>query len=210
MGDHLQDSNLWRKASVFLSLIFTTLIATTSLCLTTTGWYNTTILFNGLQSRRATIQLIVQLFSALLGALQLYAISSALVFRLNTRLRTTPIALDEIKKLDAFLARKLDLSLPFPSLAISLVYLVVLQIPAALWAGALTPVISSAMVDGVVDIPNYGNGSASYWNNTCYPDFDCGPLVTGDISNSGVITYIPWKSINSHVLLVESHVLTSY
>jgi hypothetical protein len=184
----------WPKLSVFVGLVVTTAAATTSLSLSTTGWYSTGIFVDDIQNRRATVQLIVQLLSALLGAFQLYALSCFIRFKLNIRLRTTPTTLDRIKIFDALQSRNLDFSLPFSSVALLLAYLAALQVPAAIWTAALTPVITSVNVSTSVYGPIYGKASAPYWNLTCAPALNCGPLVTGNTSDWGVLTYIPWKS----------------
>lgn len=102
---------------------------------------------------RAPIQIVVQVLSMLMGACQIYALSTSIVFWTNTHLSTTPISLDTLKLLDAITTARLDLNVPIQAVTILLVYLTAIRIPSALWAGALTPVFTNTNATAQYTIP---------------------------------------------------------
>lgn len=145
-------------------------------------------------SNRASTQIVVQILAQLLGSCQIYALSTIIRFWTNIRLTRTAMSLDLLKALDAVTSARLDLDIRYRALTVLIFYLAVIQVPAALWAGALTPILTTTHATAPYRIPQYSSGSQSTaWGNVCYPATDCGPDVTGNTSELGTFTYIAWK-----------------
>jgi hypothetical protein len=126
-----------------------------------------------LSKNRATIQIIVHIISTTLGSLQIYVLSSLIKFRTNTRLCQEATSLDNLKLHNALNSGKLDFDLPCLSLFGLLVYVVVIQSPAAIWAGAITPVIISASSPAIYHVPSYDLSTIGNWAVTCRPATKC-------------------------------------
>ena len=143
------------------------------------------------------IQAIVQIVSMVLGALQICAIQSALTMSINIRMLSTTASLNELKFWDALRQGKLDCDLRYRPMAILTIYFLLLQIPSALWAGAITPLLMTTGVHAELSIPNYSQATAGYWGTICQPGGGCEnlqPLGAVETTlSTGTFTYIGWK-----------------
>lgn len=182
------------KAYLFLSLVIPTIASAALFGLTLSNTYVGHGLKTWVLSNRAPIQIVVQVLSTLIGACQIYALSTSIRFWTNTYLSTTPISLDTLKLLDAITTARLDLDVPTRALTILLVYLTTIQVPAALWAGAFTPIFTNTNATAQYIIPQYSNSSQSLWGRACAPATRCDEHI-GNNSQLGTFTYIAWKGI---------------
>lgn len=198
LGTQWLGENPWSKALVFLALLVTTSISTTVIALSIKPKYNTVGLVDWVRTSRATIQIIVHLLSATLAALQLYALSGFVSFRINLRLLAKPMSLDTLKLHQAMSIRKLDFDLPLQFFVISLVYAAVVQAPGALWAGAITPVINTANVTALYKIPFYNESVIATWGAPCRPATGCN--VSQTTTQQGTFTNVPWKCKDTFIL----------
>ena len=142
---------------------------------------------------RGTVQIIVQMISTALGALQLYAISGVLNFRVNLQVISSYMSLDKLKLYNSAISETLDLDLPTSSIAILLVYLVLAKLSTALWAGALTPIVTVSQLKGGIQIPAYSISTKHLWGELCVPGGPCDQTLIGNSSDLGTFTYLPWK-----------------
>ena len=179
------------KLCVLLALLTTTAVGSTIIALSATRTYSTGSLVDWVQRDRAAIQIIVQLISATLAALQLYALSSFVLFRTNLHLLSKPMSLDTLKLHQALHSRAFDPDLSLQSLVLSLAYIAALQAPAAIWAGAITPVRTRANVSAVYSIPLYSQSEYGYWGRSCRPATGCDVLQ--NTTQLGTFTNVPWK-----------------
>ncbi|KAJ4179641.1 hypothetical protein NW755_012366 [Fusarium falciforme] len=76
---------------------------------------------------------------------------------------------------------------------ISIGWLLALQLPAALWAGSITPVLTEAQYEALIPIPYYSQSTAAYWATRCAPAEPCDQLL-GGISDMGTFSYVAWKT----------------
>ena len=158
--------------------------------------YTTGRLLRWTLSSRATIQIFVHLLSVALTTLQIFALSSFITFRTNIQILSSPLSLDTLKLRQALNARQLDFNLPNKFLLIALFWLLVVQVPGAIWAGAITPVITTAKVSGTFSVPIYSTNS-TIWGQACHPAYVCSFNVT--TSNQGSVSNVPWKC--GHIFL---------
>ena len=190
------------KAIVFPGLLLTTSVSCLLLGLTGSKWYSDGFIYNIQNTRRATIQIIVQVLSAILASLQLFALSTLIKHITSLSVGRRPMSLDTLKFRNAVQFYSLDIDLPFRHIVSLLALLIAVQFPSALWAGALTPILTNAKITGQYQVPQYTSASASFWNHICAPDSysDCTSigLQGPNITNEGTFTYRPWKG--KHVL----------
>ncbi|KAL6364578.1 hypothetical protein LRP88_01981 [Fusarium phalaenopsidis] len=76
---------------------------------------------------------------------------------------------------------------------ISILWLLGMQIPAALWAGSITPILTKARHEALIPIPDYSESTAKYWSTICPPATSCDQLL-GSISDRGTFSYVAWKT----------------
>ncbi len=146
-----------------------------------------------IQGNRGTAQAIVQLLSVTLGALQTYVVTSAIRFQINLRLSLKPGSLDGLKLWNALILNSFDTDLPNPSLLGLCIYLVLIRISNALWAGAITPIITTSDLAGSFLVPAYSEFSSKLWGQLCVPGQSCDRALEGETSELGRFTYLPWK-----------------
>ena len=194
MADYAKKS-FWSKLLLPLSLLITTSISTLLLVLSARHSYITGPFLDWVQVNRATIQFVIHVIAAILGALELYVLSSILTFRTNIRLISAPISLDSLKLRSALNVGRLDFDLSHTPLALLALYWIAIQAPSAVWNGAITPVVTTADVTGEFHIAQYSQSSATmYWNNTCAPLDVCSNYTLGVTSDLGIFSYVAWKS----------------
>ena len=116
--------------------------------------YQSDGLYMSIDSNRVAFQVVVHILSNGFGALQIYAVTS---FNFWTRRRLTKYAttLDGLKLWRAISLCKIDLGLPLEYLVPAVVFSGLASIPATLWTGSLTPVLSLHQVPLEVGVPNY-------------------------------------------------------
>lgn len=91
----------------------------------------------------------------------------------------------------------MDWSLPLGSRLILCALLVVALIPPALWAGAVTPVVTGKIVSSSIAIPVYASDPTGlYWNRTWDPFRDAN-LTRND---KGTFSYAPGVAIQGIIL----------
>ncbi|RFU26769.1 hypothetical protein B7463_g9558, partial [Scytalidium lignicola] len=69
----------------------------------------------------------------------------------------------------------------------------VIQLPSALWTGAITPNTTPVDVNATFQVPNYDKTTSGYWAKNCAPAVPCDYLL-GNISALGTFTYVAWKT----------------
>ena len=184
------------KGIVFPGLLLTTIISCLLLGLTLSSWYSDGFLYKVQNSRRATIQIIVQVLSSVLASLQLFALSTLVKNDTSLSIGRTPMTLDMLKFRNAIRLQSLDLDLRVRHTAFLLILLVAVQFPSALWAGALTPVSTNVEVTRQYQVPQYSHASVSYWDGSCSPgNGNCTSIGNQypNITDEGTFTYRPWR-----------------
>ena len=157
---------LWKRLIPLYVLLFTSLI---SLCLILIrDWRSTSTFENDLQTPRvaSAIHAIVQIISSVLGLLQTYSVSSIINFATRLHLMERSTTLKNLNIWNALSTTKADFGLPIGAFVLTAVFIMVAQIPGALWAGAITPVLVTVTRDaGVIQIPTFTNGTRNIWDS---------------------------------------------
>ncbi|KAJ9130910.1 hypothetical protein NKR23_g11961 [Pleurostoma richardsiae] len=166
---------LRQKLTFVVCLVIPTSLSVYILVETASGWHFSTSTARWVEENRPMIGTVVQVVSMVLGALQIYALSSVLTMSFHIRMLSTTTSLNELKFWNALSQGRLDWDLPYKTMAILTAYVVAIQIPSALWAGAFTPVSTTANVAAEFSIPQYSQSVAQ---------------LTMDV---GTFTYVAWK-----------------
>ncbi|KAK7398449.1 hypothetical protein QQX98_012173 [Neonectria punicea] len=75
----------------------------------------------------------------------------------------------------------------------ALVWLAMIQIPALLWTGSITPVLTKSNFNTTFQIPNYSESTSDFWARKCDPATPCDELL-GKTSDFGTFTFVAWKT----------------
>lgn len=159
----------------------------------------------GIQHHRTTVTVLVQVLSATMGILQVTALTSVISAGFRLRLATQPMQLDTIGLFNAIIVPRISWGLSFQNMFLAAVMVILAQGPGALWAGALTPISTSAVAMlGSVVVPVYTNATADVWDSefglddenhvwnwvqNCTAVRGSGGLSTTSISNCPVPNY---------------------
>jgi hypothetical protein len=111
---------------------------------------------------RSSTSLIVQILSSVLGLAQIHVATSLFNFVTRIRLLKSSATLGNLYLCTTLSAHKADLSLSLKGFITS----AICQGPGALWAGALTPLLTTVARDGgFIQIPIFTNSTRDVWDN---------------------------------------------
>lgn len=177
-----------RKTAVFAVLIVTTIVASLLLAGTLNNWTISGGAYSALQPNRASVQIAVQVISLILGNLQVGVVCCLINYATRLQLNKFSQKLDIVLAWNNLITRRPSWGLRSHYLVPIVLFIFTAQVPAALWAGAITPVpvITQASSPASIPTPQYQN--SSYIRE--YPsEVDSeGPLLR---STKGVFGYSP-------------------
>lgn len=169
-------------------LIFTSVITFLLLCSDRKPWTSSGHFYNFVENNRATVQIIVQVFPSIFGALNVYSVCCLISFSTRIHLSKGPQTLDHLGFWSALCLKHLDWSLPLRFLIPLTLFWTLTRVPAAIWAGALTPVEirSNNSIVRNLSLPQYSPASEDLWGDLSWLkpyNVSRGPL--------GVFSYSP-------------------
>ena len=119
-----------------------------------------------IQNYRSASSVVVQIISSVLGTLQTFTATSLLEAATRVRLVERSAKLEDVRLWTVLLGPSFDTSFRKGRLAAVVVVFLTAQIPAALWAGALTPVfITATLRAGSIQVPVYTSATENIWNS---------------------------------------------
>lgn len=181
------------KAKVVLALLTTTVCSAVLAALSIKHAYKTGSIIDFVQANRATISIFVHFISSILGALQLYVVAILINWRSNLHLLSLPLSLNSLKTRNVLATGRLNFDLPWTPLLLVVLFWLCFQAPAALWNGAVTPVITTADINAGLQIAKYTQND-TVWQTDCPPDYFCDQSFIGNSSTLGVFSYVLWRS----------------
>ena len=159
--DHLP---LRTRAKPIYGILFTSIISV--MLISMRGWKSLGAFRQFIQDNRSISSAVVQLISSALGMAQLYTATTLINVGTRVYLTAASIPLGKLKFWTVLLARQIDFALPWKKVFITALFFVIAQAPAALWAGALTPVfMASTEPAGSLQIPTFTSTTENIWNN---------------------------------------------
>jgi hypothetical protein len=106
---------------------------------------------------RATVQLLIQILSNILGLLCGATISILISYGTRYNLWQRPVKLEVLRLWHDLCMRNIRWSHPWKFLIPLVIFVVISAAPSAIWAGALTPVVTEVQRAGTILIPSYDN-----------------------------------------------------
>jgi hypothetical protein len=145
----------WRRYNTFYGLAITTTLSTILLLAQVNEWRVTGQIFILANRFPGSVALVVQMLAALFGLLHVAVITKLINYALRLRLAKVSVSLDVLRTWVDMTIPRVDWDLPlrffFPVLFVVFLSLV----PAALWAGSMTPSVSQTTENGMLLIPSY-------------------------------------------------------
>lgn len=177
------------KGLVFLGIAIPTLFAIILIAAVARKWVVTgDDFYFMLNNDRASTQIVVQVISALLGFLQYSTVSRLINYATRIRFSKRSATLDTVYAWTSLSMAQCAWDLPMRLFVPVMLFVVTTFVPAALWAGAITPVavMTKASTASSIVIPQFRNASLI----TEYPS---APGQTGPFlrTSKGVFTYVP-------------------
>ncbi|UZP42787.1 hypothetical protein NXS19_010603 [Fusarium pseudograminearum] len=143
--------------NTFISLVFTTPIATTLLCLSLNGTLFSGAFLKFVNDNRPSVQFAVQIMANMMSALQIVVICRVINLGVRRRLKTRSMSLDLMRAwMDAMIPR-INWELPFVHILLLGLLVSVSMVLSAIWAAAMTPVETFEYIEGTVQIPSWDN-----------------------------------------------------
>ena len=119
---------------------------------------------------RADIQTSVQVVSHLLGLAHTLVLTTCLSNRTRLQFESRSVSLDRLQWWSAMSTQSIDWSLPPQFLCFSILFVAASFIPAALWAGAITPISITKTVQSTISTSFYQpDPSSTSWNHSWAP-----------------------------------------
>ena len=119
-----------------------------------------------LKNDQATIQIVVQVISHVLAALQIASMCTTFNLSTRFRFRLRSISLNELSLWTALSTTRVDQNLPPFYLALALAFVVATLIPGALWAGALSPLfVLKTQELGNQILPAFTEATRGVWDS---------------------------------------------
>jgi len=181
------------KVKIDLALLTTTVCSVVLSTLSIRQFHKTGSVLDWVQTNRATISIFVYFISGILGGLQLYVVTVLINWRSNLHLLSYPTPLDTLKTRSALANGRLDFDLPWKALVLVIIFFLGSQAPAALWTGAVTPVLTTADAEASLKIAKYTLND-TLWQTNCQPNSYCSHNLIGNSSTLGVFSYVGWRS----------------
>ncbi|GFF32762.1 predicted protein [Aspergillus lentulus] len=192
-GSRLLDANLescFKKLLLFPPLLLCNGISLFLITGPVDGWTFKGRQYNWISANRATTQIIVQTLASLLGLTLVATVRSLANFWARNWLTQRPMLLDTVAFFSSVTTSQINWSLRGIRLPALLLTALVALVPAAVWAGAITPILTVLTDETPLSIPTarWTNASSNLWNNNNWYTYQIqgGPRVYSEL---GVFSY---------------------
>lgn len=150
-----------------LAILLTTLV-TTFLLSRQTYLYGGAIV-DVVKQERASLQILVQVLSHGLALLQIYALRTLFNFASRLYLQRRTISLESLAFWTALSNAQVDWSLSLGYMASSLMVVGLFIVPGGLWAGALSPILTTSLqLQGTMNVSAFSLRTANIWDIEFY------------------------------------------
>ncbi|CAI7618205.1 unnamed protein product [Penicillium glandicola] len=150
-------SNSWIEHLLFLLLIIPLALSILILYGDASNWHLPDSLYDFVNTNRTSVQTAVQIFGAILAAIEVFALCR--LINLTTRIRFTqsPVSLNVLGFWSALSTPSINFSLPFWMIVITVLFGNISAVISALWTGALTPADAIGTQNSSLLIPAWSN-----------------------------------------------------
>jgi hypothetical protein len=147
------------KFDIFYTLAITTILTCLLVAANSRGWHLTGKPYQVAINNRASVQIVVQILANFLGLIHVTAICRLINYATRIYFSESAISLDSMRAWIALSVARMELDLPIEWLLPLTVFITFTLVPSALWAGAITPISITTVVQGSLLIPSYQNVS---------------------------------------------------
>ncbi|KAF8188896.1 hypothetical protein K438DRAFT_1972079 [Mycena galopus ATCC 62051] len=193
----LHHASLWSKLRPIPGLVVST-VATVLLVVQTKR--DNTALYTFVTENRTAVQVGIQIIAHALGFIEIFILTSIVNFSTRLRLSRGSVSLAELRLWQSISSIRMAWSMPLLHLTILVPYIVFHLLPSALWAGAITPIASSTVIYGSIQVPVFGpDPNNEFWNHTNtgkLTDFEW-PVTR---NSKGVFSYTPAALLQGVIL----------
>ncbi|KAI0132902.1 hypothetical protein BJ170DRAFT_615712 [Xylariales sp. AK1849] len=135
----------------------------------------------------------VQVISQLLGLILVQTICITLNLSVRLTLTSRSLTLETLKLFNSLCGNRIDWTIKHIYLLVSITFVALTMVPAALWAGAITPAITTASARYALNVPDYSNSYGILGDV-----FDNGSYTTTE--SLGTFTFFPEFNLHGFVL----------
>lgn len=147
--------NHWIRYNTFYGLVITTSLATSLLAADRFEWRATGVFFKVANQFPASVAFVVQLLAAFFGVIHVAVICKLINYALRLRLTKASVSLDVLRTWVDMSIPRVDWDLPLRFFFPVLFTVFLSLVPAALWAGSITPLIDQTTSSGMLLLPSY-------------------------------------------------------
>ncbi|KAF2797974.1 hypothetical protein K505DRAFT_396502 [Melanomma pulvis-pyrius CBS 109.77] len=145
--------------NIFYALSLTTTIACLLVAANELKWSRTGGFYQLVTANRASVQIVIQILANVFGWIHVTAICRLINYTTRIRFNKDAISLDTLRAWIALSMAKMDWDLPIIWLLPLVLFIALTLIPSALWAGAITPVSITTVIQSSLQVPSYENVS---------------------------------------------------
>ncbi|KAJ7816978.1 hypothetical protein B0H14DRAFT_2602353 [Mycena olivaceomarginata] len=152
------------------------------------------------QQNVVTSQIAIQIFAHVLGFVQIFTLSTIASFSTRLRLRWSSLSLIELRLWQSISSNNVVWNLPFLQLGVLFSYILLHLLPSTLWAGAMSPMLSSKVIYGSIQLPAYpADPTRKFWNSS---------VASTDLritrNEQGVFSYSPAPLLQGQIFIAAS------
>jgi hypothetical protein len=145
----------WQRYNTFYGLAFTTTLATMLLLAELKQWRVTGNLFVLANRFPGSVALVVQMLAAFFGLLHVAVISKLINYALRLRINKVNVSLDVLRTWVDLSIPHVNWDLPVRFFFPVLFFVFLSLVPAALWAGSMSPSVARTIGSGMLLVPSY-------------------------------------------------------
>lgn len=153
----LPGSKHFAKFNIFYALSLTTTTAALLVAADNLQWSSTGKFYHLVANNRASVQIVIQVLANLLGLIQVTAICRLINYATRIRFNSAVISLDTLRAWVALSTARIDWDLPAVWVLPLMILVIFTILPAAFWAGAMTPVSTTISIQQPLLVPSYKN-----------------------------------------------------
>jgi hypothetical protein len=184
----------WAKLFIIPCLGLTSIVTILLIWSDRNHWTETGRIHQLVIGNRATVQIVIQVLASCFGAVHVYILCVLVNFSTRLRIAEKPYKLDRLKFWAAICTKSLDWSMPVRFLVPVIIFQLLVITPAAIWAGALTPVTTSTVIPSPLKLPQYSDASRVYWDSLNWTS----PMLSKWVGS--VFTYSPNYDLQGLIL----------
>ncbi|KAJ5124813.1 uncharacterized protein N7515_008638 [Penicillium bovifimosum] len=150
-------SNSWIEHLLFVLLVIPLTLSILLVYSDASSWHLPDNLYAFVNTYRTSVQTAVQIFGAILAAIEVFALCRLINFTTRIRFTQTPVSLNLLGFWSALSTPTINFCLPFWMIVVTVLFANLSAVISALWTGALTPADAIRTQPSSLLIPDWSN-----------------------------------------------------